>query len=63
MAAMGNSPPCGVPPPSFRMGCLFRKAGRHQAAVKLFRQALGEGMEEAKCYFNLASSLCEVRDY
>ena len=39
------------------MGCLFRKAGRHRAAVKLFRDAIDEGMEEAKCHFNLASSL------
>jgi tetratricopeptide (TPR) repeat protein len=49
------SPP--ATPASFRMGCLFRKAGRHRAAVKLFRDAIDEGMEEAKCHFNLASSL------
>ena len=41
---------------------MFRRAGRHAAAVKLFRQALVDGMEkEAKCHFNLAASLHECR--
>lgn len=41
---------------------MFRRAGRHAAAVNLFRKALVDGMEEeAKCHFNLAASLHECR--
>jgi tetratricopeptide (TPR) repeat protein len=41
------------------MGCMFRMAGKHRAAVSLFKSALQSGMNTAKCHFNLASSLKE----
>lgn len=44
-----------------QMAVMFRLAGRHMAATKLFQKAIEQGMREAKCHFNLASSLHEVR--
>jgi len=43
----------------FKLGVMFRLAGRHKAACTLFEKAIEGGMVEAKCHFNLAASLHE----
>jgi hypothetical protein len=52
-----------LPTQLFKMGTVFRIAGKHKAAITLFSQALDGGFRTAKCHFNLASSLSEVGDF
>lgn len=42
------------------MGCMFRIAGRHKAAISLFKTAQQSGLDTPKLHYNLASSLKEV---
>jgi hypothetical protein len=47
----------------FKLGVMFRLAGRHKAAATLFEKAIACGMGgEAKAHFNLAASLHGCHD-